>query len=212
MPTVSQVHCPSLGLKHSGRYDRPAGSQGIALLPAVCHSSADRRPGQRLMRPVEERFWAKVDKSAGPDGCWLWTAGTHRGYGWFNSQGPAILAHRFSWEIVNGPIPDGLFVLHNCPDGDNTRCVNPRHLWLGTRAQNNADRDAKGRHVALRGEQNGAAKLTVDAVVEIREAIGRGIPQTVLAKRFAVTKSTIWLIAHNKKWRHLPPTEGGAAA
>jgi len=89
------------------------------------------------------RFWSNVDKSGV---CWLWTASTRYGYGRLKVGARRIQAHRVSWELHHGPIPEGLCVLHNCPGGDNPTCVNPAHLWLGTRADNAADRDAKGRH------------------------------------------------------------------
>ena len=103
-------------------------------------------------RNLEERFWPKVNKD-GPihptlgTRCWLWTAGTNgHGYGAFH-PGPGRRgmgkAHRISWTIANGPIPDGLGVLHRC---DNPPCVNPAHLFLGTDQENHRDMDAKGRH------------------------------------------------------------------
>lgn len=92
--------------------------------------------------PVEQRFWAKVKR--GPD-CWLWTGATTRGYGHIK-RGPAnagtAQATHLSWEIHNGPIPDGLMVLHHC---DNPPCVNPEHLYLGTHKDNMRDRAVRGR-------------------------------------------------------------------
>jgi hypothetical protein len=90
------------------------------------------------------RFWAKVDKSPHPNGCWIWTAKLPRhGYGTFGLHGKSKLAHRVCYRNTRGPIPPGLDVLHSC---DNPPCVNPAHLWLGTNADNVRDKMTKGRH------------------------------------------------------------------
>jgi hypothetical protein len=88
----------------------------------------------------EDRFWSRVDKT---DGCWLWTGWTSRfGYGRIKRDNRECLTHRVSWELTNGPIPDGMCVLHRC---DVPACVRPDHLFLGTKTDNAADRTAKGR-------------------------------------------------------------------
>lgn len=94
------------------------------------------------MRVVDsvKSFWAKVIKG---DGCWEWVGGvTSAGYGSFCADGEFINAHRFSWKLHFGPIPDGKHVLHKC---DNRRCVRPVHLFLGTNDDNIRDRISKGR-------------------------------------------------------------------
>lgn len=98
---------------------------------------------------VSERFWGKVDKN-GPlhpkmgTRCWVWVGACTDGYGRVNVDRRSVLAHRVSWELANGPIPDGLDACHRC---DNPPCVRPDHLFLGTNADNMADAKAKGRTV-----------------------------------------------------------------
>jgi hypothetical protein len=109
---------------------------------------------------TEQRFWNKVDMAGE---CWLWTASKrHKGYGAFSytREGKMIQdrAHRYSWEIHNGAIPVGLCVLHNCPDGDNPACVNPAHLFLGTKADNNSDMSQKGRNSRTRKKVTDGSK------------------------------------------------------
>lgn len=94
-------------------------------------------------KPLIPRFWEKVQKS---DGCWVWTGATMKsrgGYGAFNvGEHRVKYAHRFSWEIHNGPIPDRMFICHHC---DNPKCVRPDHLFLGDHWDNMADATFKGR-------------------------------------------------------------------
>jgi|SRR5262245_13657245 len=159
-------------------------------------------------RPLAERFWEKVLRGH-PDACWIWRAATQgTGYGKFGLPGGRfVLAHRMAWELTHGPIPDGLSVCHTC---DVRLCCNPRHLFLGTTADNLADMRAKGRGTppppspALKGEQHGRARLTEAEVTAIRNDYGPGTSIRVLAERYGVSPQNIHRIVTRKMWTHLP--------
>jgi hypothetical protein len=118
----------------------------------------------------EERYWAKVDKGR-PDECWEWTAYRNRsGYGCFGLDGTSVLAHRYAWKLATRNDPGHLCVLHHC---DSPACQNPRHHFLGTRVDNAADRDRKGRQA--RGERMGSSVLTEDLVGAIHHRYEEGV-------------------------------------
>ena len=153
---------------------------------------------QAQRKDIAAAFWAKVDKSGD---CWLWTGGKAKfGHGLFTmgARGRTIGAHRFAYEQAYGPIPNGLSVCHHC---DTPACVRPDHLFLGTRADNSADRDTKDRQA--KGETVGASKLTEDDVRAIRSAPGGWGKIKVLAQCYGVNVRTITSIRHGKIWKHV---------
>ena len=180
------------------------------------------------MATFEERFWQKVVVADDPDGCWGWTASFRRGgYGQLSARNPqsrprVVTASRASYEIHFGPVPHGMLVLHSC---DNPACTNPRHLFLGTSADNSKDMVAKGRYVhgrrlqfprghvywstrnrdkIARGTRHGNSKLTDAVIREIRDlyAMG-GITYDEIAARFNISGSAVCLIVKRKRWSHV---------
>jgi len=141
-----------------------------------------------------ERFKAKIlpklfflDESD----CWLWLGRTNeKGYGKFDINRLPVYVHRFVWELINGPIKEGLCVCHTC---DNPSCCNPSHLFLGTQEDNIHDMMHKGRHV-------GHKKLTEDQVREIKTKLGEGQSCKALAKEYKVSQSTISMINRGANW------------
>lgn len=122
-----------------------------------------------------------------------------KGYAQVSRYGTKYQAHRWAWIEVHGPIPDDLCVLHRC---DNPECINVEHLFLGTRADNNADMTTKGRHglTGTKGERHPAAKLTEQQVREIRAS---SEPLAAAARRYGVCISTISGIRLRRSWKHL---------
>ncbi len=147
------------------------------------------------MKTVEERFWSKVDKTSKNE-CWLWTACKHEdGYGLFKYEGKQCYAHRVSYKIEYGSITNGLCVCHSC---DNTSCVNPEHLFLGSYKDNTRDAVRKGR--LAKGEKQGSSKLTETDIKLIRKDTR---PERVIAKDYDVGGTTIGLIRRKETWKHV---------
>ncbi len=146
-------------------------------------------------------FISKIDMRSDEE-CWNWIGGFNgkiKKYGRIRIKGKRYLTHRLSWAIMKGDVPEGLFVCHKC---DNHKCVNPKHLWLGTIKENNNDRDKKGRFNALQGEDNGLSKFTNEQALEIRSLSGI-ISQRKLAAKFSVSRTTIENIIHKRTYKYI---------
>lgn len=166
----------------------------------------------------ERKLWDRVKVvESDPDACWEWQGSLlRRGYGSVGRiDGQSWQAHRLAWVLANGSIPPGLCVCHHC---DNPRCVRPSHLFLGTRKENNDDKERKGRASHPQGEQhgwqrkpesrpmgevNGMAKLTEDQVREIRSRAASGATFKGLAREYGVSDTQISWIVKRKSWQHI---------
>lgn len=190
----------------------------------------------RLTPQIVARFLSHVDKN-GPvmpgmtTPCWVWTASKRGGYGAFKIAGRSYGANRLALEIGGGrPIEAGKCALHRC---DVKMCVNyeGRHLFSGTKGDNNRDRAAKGRSAVkarhgsnthperrargarngatthpervARGEEQGLAKMTAAGVVELRKLAALGWALKRISARFSIDPSTAWKIITRKTWRHV---------
>jgi len=150
------------------------------------------------VRTPEENFWEKVDKSKE---CWEWQAARDKdGYGFFHHHGKMGKAHRFSWEMHNGPIPEGLQVLHKC---DNPRCIRPDHLFVGTNIENVADRTKKRRQPD--GERHNEAKVTLKQVQEMRRNGKTGTYKSI-GQRYGLSIAQTAKILNNQSWKNYQET------
>lgn len=155
----------------------------------------------RKMISLEERF---VEKILITDDCWKWTASKyHDGYGIFRKGSKIHRAHRISYEIFIGEIPDDMLVCHHC---DNPACVKPSHLFLGTIQDNIQDKCDKGRASggSLKGEDSPSHKFTEDIVKNIRLLYATGkFSYSKLSKKFGVSKPTVKDMVKRRTWRHI---------
>lgn len=179
-----------------------------------CHIIAIEQMSQLILRMIGEmmhtkepwkdkryidRFWSRVDIK-GPHECWEWSRGsTVQGYGCFHFGDSSIRAHRFAYQQHNGLIREHDCVCHSC---DNPRCVNPAHLWVGTRAENNADKEAKKRGVHPEqgsGEGNTNAVLTTPEVIAAKVMARKGMPQARIATMLGVSTATICMVVNGER-------------
>lgn len=163
-----------------------------------------------MMFLFSDRDRARFESRFTPEpntGCWLWSGVPNAdGYGQFfvgerNDPGHRnLIAHRASWEMGVGEIPDGAVLCHRC---DNPACVNPAHLFLGGHCDNRSDCIRKGRARYARGEKAGRAVLTEDQVHEVRALFRLGISKKAIARRFGVNKGAVYGILKGQTWAWL---------
>jgi hypothetical protein len=152
---------------------------------------------QRTFTPLKERLLRRITTQT-DTGCWIWLGSRQsaQGHGQLAIGGLGkagkrlVAAHRASWMVFRGPIPAGLIVCHHC---DNPPCVNPEHLFLGTKADNTRDMVAKGRQ--KHGPALPQTKHSFETVKAIRNASG---PQSAIAKKFGVSQGYVWQIRNNR--------------
>jgi hypothetical protein len=159
---------------------------------------------KRLNKPVDDisRFWSYVDIK-GEDECWEWKGVLDiGGYGHFSLNGKHIPAHRLSYQLYYGDIPEGKQINHTC---HNRKCCNPFHTYAGTHKDNMDDMVRMNRQA--NGESQGMAKLTEKQVVEIKEN-RNNLSQRKLGELYGVKHNTIGNILRNRTWKHIPCYKG----
>lgn len=161
---------------------------------------------QSFSQELIERFWSRINKT---ESCWLWVGAKAKGYGVIRlpKSSTTLKAHRVSYAIRFGEVPNGIWVLHRC---DNPPCCNPDHLFLGDVRDNVRDMIEKGRGATSemlsfrqRGEKHSRLKLSEAEVLEIRRRYLEGETQTGLAAAFNVSQACIWMIIRKKRWSFL---------
>jgi hypothetical protein len=152
--------------------------------------------GQAWMS-LKDRFWLKVEKL---DDCWIWKGNLSRqGYGTIKDNKKSVAAHRVSWRLHNGDIPDGMIIMHKC---DNPLCVRPDHLELGTKQDNMLDMKRKGRNTF--NSRHGGSLLTDDQVLELRKRYYAGESVHILSKDYNIVIRSVYPIISGQNYKHLP--------
>lgn len=149
------------------------------------------------------RFFSSVKITDNHCDCWEWQGAkdkNNKGYGRFSVDGREIKAHRFSFLLVNKTIPEGKIIRHVC---DNTFCVNPNHLLLGTTKQNSQDMHERNRWCDRKGDKHPLAKLDADKVIEIRRMCNLGYSESFVAESFGVSRGQIYKIKNKINWGHI---------
>lgn len=152
-------------------------------------------------QPIDARARLEAD-SERRGACLVYTRGkpSRSGHRLISFEGKMQLVHRVAWRLAHGPIPPKLCVLHRCDVPD---CFDIDHLFLGTVADNNRDRDRKGRQVAQRGSKQPRAKLSEWQVQQVRERHAAGEAILALAREFTVSQRALQLAVHGQTWRHV---------
>ncbi len=152
--------------------------------------------------PTDRSDWDRLRAKVALDvmtGCWIWTASFYPdGYANFWFRGHGRRASRIAYELWKGSVPKDKEVLHNC---DNPKCVNPSHLHIGTRAENQHEMVIRGR--SNRGVDVNTNKLSEKEVLQIRKLSKCGESNGALAKKFSVTSTNIGFIVRGVTWKHL---------
>lgn len=183
---------------------RPIKSKGFCNAHYLRHRRhGSPTAGERLRHPsglsLEERFRWFMPGGPPRSGCWDWTGSTgYRGYGQIHMDGAHISAHRTSYRLFVGPIPEGLEILHSC---DRPICVQPAHLSPGTHQKNMAEASERGMLKVGRDRKN--TKLSEDDVRKIRRLRASGVPQHEVARRFDISVGAVGHIIHRRTWTHL---------
>lgn len=147
----------------------------------------------------ECRLLSKIEKKE--NGCWEWQRfKTYQGYGWSAIKEKTMSAHRHSYIIFKGEIPEDKFVCHKC---DNPGCINPDHLFLGTQKENMLDKSRKKRCQNTKGSLHPLSRFNENDIVKMKKLYKKGLSQTKIAKIYKCDQSHISRIMANKSWSHV---------
>jgi hypothetical protein len=196
------AHLPSFLCDHCGKVIEHPVKVSEGYKNSFCSRSCHDEFRIANRSSLSDRYWKFAVKT---EGCWGWNGSTdENGYGRVSAytdddRWVPHLAHRISWELHNGPIPDGLLVLHQC---DNPPCSRPDHLFLGNQLDNMQDCVSKGRRP--RGEQSHTAKVTEAQVIEMRLRFAAGERNySKLGREYGISGGQVRAIILKERWSHV---------
>lgn len=149
---------------------------------------------------LASNYWKNVVKGVGEDDCWSWSGHSHKGYGRVCIDYKYKQAHRVSWELHFGPIPEGMLVCHKC---DNPPCTNPKHLFIGSHLDNNDDKISKGRSAPQHGENNPSAKANAALIIKIFEMKKSGMRNCDISREVGLGQVVVCQILKRDRWKHV---------
>lgn len=183
------------------------GCSNKSYVKGLCNAHYIRKSRKK---PMLEKSWHQLSakerlnkfiKVNEENQCWIWTGGKNKkGYGSLSYNGKTTIAHRLSYELYIGQIPNEMLICHHC---DTPSCINPGHLFLGTNLDNSNDKFSKGRNKSSPGQRNGNSKLTDDQVRSIKKKLKNGVKVSDISKQYEVSETNISYIKKEKTWSHI---------
>lgn len=196
MKSVIKKNCIYCGKE----YQRPFSEAKRSNMKFCSRSCVTANTNKKNKKQTIELFYKNTIVPKNRDECWIWQCGKTARYGQIKINGIKVGVHRFSYEYFNGKIPEGMYICHQC---DQPKCVNPKHLFIGSSQDNMDDKIQKGRGKYCKGEKQAGSILSEQQVKEIKLKLKEGVYQRILSAEYGVSQTTIYKINQGIHWKHV---------